>query len=155
MVECQKTFVAIKPDAVKRGYIGEIISRFEKKGYKIIGLKLLNVTQEQAASHYAEHVGKPFYDGLVKFITSGPIVAIAVQGLDAVTGCRQIIGATDPIKADVGTIRADLGCVMNMNIVHGSDSAENGAREIAIYFNENELCENYKTMFELVREELG
>lgn len=155
MAEFEKTFVAIKPDAVKRGYIGEIIGRFERKGYKIVGLKMLNVSQEQAASHYAEHVGKPFYEGLVKFITSGPIVAIAVSGLDAVNGCRQIIGATDPLKGDVGTIRADLGCVMNMNIVHGSDSVESGAREIGIYFNENELCENYKNMFEIVREELG
>ena len=155
MGDFQRTFVAIKPDAVKRGYIGEILNRFEKKGYKIVGLKMLNVTAEQAASHYEEHVGKSFYEGLVKFITSGPIVAIVVSGLDVINGARQIIGATDPLKADVGTIRADLGCIMNMNIIHGSDSPTSAEREISIYFNENEICDNYNNMFELVREALG
>ena len=103
----ERTFVAIKPDAVQRGLIGKIVTRFEEKGFKIIAMKMLEVTQEQAASHYAEHKGKPFYDGLIQFITSAPIVAMVVEGLDAIVETRHIVGATNPDKAEVGSIRPD------------------------------------------------
>ena len=150
----ERTFIAIKPDGVKRSLIGEVIKRFETKGFKVIGLKMLQVTQEQAAQHYAEHVGKPFYDGLVKFITAAPIVAIALEGNDVVAQARRIMGATDPNKADIGTIRADFGQAMNRNIVHGSDSPESAERELAIYFKPEELMSNTKNGFDYVIESL-
>ena len=151
----ERTFIAVKPDGVKRGLIGEILKRFETKGYKVIGLKMLQVTQEQAAAHYAEHVGKPFYDGLVKFITSAPIVAIALEGEDVVAQSRRIMGATDPNKAEIGTIRADFGQAMNRNIVHGSDSVESANRELAIYFKPEELMTGTKNSFDYVIESLA
>ena len=151
----ERTFIAIKPDGVKRGLIGEIIKRFETKGFKVIGLKMLQVSQAQAAQHYAEHVGKPFYDGLVKFITAAPIVALALEGNDVVAQARRIMGATDPNKADIGTIRADFGQAMNRNIVHGSDSPESAEREISIYFRPEELCNDWTTMMEIVRDSVG
>ena len=150
----ERTFVAIKPDGVKRGLIGEIIQRFEKKSYKITGLKMINVTQEQAAKHYEEHFGKPFYPTLIKFITSGPIVAMAVEGNNVIKGVRHIVGATNPDEADVGSIRADFSSVNTTNLVHASDSVDSAKRELDIYFNENEYCSNYKTMFEIVLESL-
>lgn len=150
----ERTFIAIKPDGVKRGLIGEIIKRFETKGFKVVGLKMLQVTNEQAAQHYAEHVGKPFYDGLVKFITAAPIVAIALEGNDVVAQARRIMGATDPNKAEIGTIRADFGQAMNRNIVHGSDSPESAERELAIYFKPEELMSNTKNGFDYVIESL-
>jgi nucleoside-diphosphate kinase len=150
----QRTFVAIKPDGVKRGIIGRIIERFEDKGFKIVGMKLLQVTPELAAQHYAEHEGKPFYPRLIRYIQSGPIVAMVIQGYNAVAGARHLMGATDPDKAEVGTIRADFAQVMEYNIVHGSDSVASAEREIAIYFNENELFPEGKCMSELVVESL-
>ena len=149
MHEEERTFVAIKPDGVKRGFVGEIISRFEKKGYKLIGMKLLQVTEEIAAKHYAEHIGKPFYPNLVKYITSGPMV---FQGYQAVQGIRHVLGATDPCEADVGSIRADYAQLKAYNTVHGSDSIESAEREINIYFKPEELCPNYKNMMELITE---
>lgn len=149
----EKTFVALKPDAVKRNLIGKVIERFELKGYKIIALKLLNVTDEQASKHYEEHYGKPFYPGLIKFITSGPIVAMVIKGVNAIQGVRHIVGATKPDEADDGSIRADFSPLSSMNIIHASDSPESAQREISIYFNENEICDNYKTMFELLMEQ--
>ena len=113
----ERTFVAIKPDGVKRGLIGKILSRFEDKGFKIIALKLLQVTPEQAASHYEEHYGKPFYPRLVHYITSGPIVAMVVEGYNAVSSVRHLVGATDPSSADVGTIRADFAQVEEYNVM--------------------------------------
>ena len=104
----ERTFVAIKPDGVKRGFIGKIIERFENKGFKIVAMKLLQVTPELASKHYAEHQGKPFYNRLVHYITSGPIVAMVIEGYEAIQSVRHIVGATDPQKADVGTIRADF-----------------------------------------------
>lgn len=148
----ERTFVAIKPDGVKRGLMGEIIKRFENKGFKIVGLKMLNATQEMAEKHYAEHYGKPFYPRLLTYITSGPIVAMIVEGENAVHGVRHLLGATKPDEADVGTIRADLAVTMTFNVVHGSDSVESAEREIGIYFSENEICDNWKTMLELVVE---
>lgn len=150
MANIERTFVAIKPDAVQRGLIGQIITRFEQRGYKLIGMKLIAVSEELAAQHYAEHVGKPFYPSLIKYITSNPIVAMVVQGYDAVSGVRQMLGATNPANADVGTIRADFGQLMSFNVVHGSDSVESAEREIGIYFKDEEICDNWKTMMELV-----
>ena len=136
----ERTFVAIKPDAVQRGLMGKIITRFEEKGFKIIAIKMLEVTPEQAASHYAEHKGKPFYEGLVQFITSAPIVAMVVEGLDAISEIRHIVGATNPDKADVGSIRADYSPIMKCNCIHASDCVESAEREMAIYFDiEKEL----------------
>ena len=147
----ERTFVAIKPDAVQRGLMGKIITRLEEKGFKIIALKMLEVTGEQAAAHYAEHVGKPFYDGLIEFITSAPIVAMVVEGIDAVAEVRHILGATNPNNADVGSIRADYSPIMKCNCIHASDSVDSANREMAIYFDvEKELCTNWKTMMEIV-----
>ena len=150
----ERTFVAIKPDAVKRGFIGEIISRFEKRGYKIVGMKMVQVDEELAAKHYAEHFGKPFYPRLIKYITSGPIVAMVFQGYKAVQGIRHVLGATDPCDADVGSIRADYGQLKEYNVIHGSDSVESAEREIGLYFKPEELCTNYKNMMEIVVESM-
>ncbi|MBR1425457.1 nucleoside-diphosphate kinase [bacterium] len=150
----ERTFVAVKPDGVQRGLVGEIIRRFEAKGYKITALKMLQVTDAQAKAHYAEHEGKPFYPRLIRYIQSGPIVAMVVEGYNAVAGVRHLMGATDPNKAEVGTIRADFAEVMEYNVVHGSDSVESAEREIKIYFDENEIFANRKCMAELVVEYL-
>ena len=147
----ERTFVALKPDAVQRGLIGKIITRFEERGFKILAMKMLEVTPEQAAAHYAEHVGKPFYDGLIQFITSAPIVAMVVEGIDAIEEIRHIVGATNPDKADVGSIRADYSPLMKCNCIHASDSVASAEREMRIYFDvEKELCTNWKTMMEVV-----
>ena len=151
----ERTFVAIKPDGVKRGLIGKILQRFEDKSYKIIGLKLMNVTPEIAAKHYEEHLGKPFYDKLIKFITMGPIVAMAIEGKNAIKGVRHLVGKTNPDEADDGSIRADFSSYSTTNLFHASDSQESAARELNLYFKEEEICANYKNMFELVLEELG
>ncbi len=137
----ERTFVAIKPNGVKRGLVGRILSRFEDKGYRIIAMKIIHVDNELASKHYAEHKGKPFYNGLVEYITSSPIAAIVLEGENVVEQVRRLMGATDPNKADVGTIRADFAQAMERNIVHGSDSVESAKREIALYFSENEICE--------------
>lgn len=151
----ERTFVAIKPDGVKRGLIGKILQRFEDKSYKIVGLKLMNVTPEIAAKHYEEHFGKPFYDKLIKFITMGPIVAMAIEGKNAIKGVRHLVGKTNPDEADDGSIRADFSSYSTTNLVHASDSLESAERELNLYFKEEEICANYKNMFELVLEELG
>ena len=150
----ERTFIAVKPDAVQRGLIGEIVKRFETKGYKVIGLKMIRVSDEQAKAHYAEHEGKPFYPRLIRYIQSGPIVAMVIQGYGVVAGARHMMGCTDPNKADMGTIRADFAQVMEYNVVHGSDPPESAEREIAIYFNENELFPEGRCMSELVIESL-
>ncbi len=137
----ERTFVAIKPDGVKRGLVGEILTRFEKRGYKIAALKVLNVTEEIAQKHYEEHIGKPFYPGLIEYITSGPVVAMVIKGENVIEEVRRIMGATDPNKAAIGTIRADYAQVMQRNVIHGSDSKASAEREIAIYFDESEICE--------------
>jgi nucleoside-diphosphate kinase len=135
----ERTLILAKADAVVRGLVGEILSRFEKRGYTILGLKLMQVTQEQAKQHYAEHDGKPFFAGLVAYITGSPIVALVIEGEDAIEGCRATIGATSPIKATPGTIRGDYGQTIGRNLVHGSDSVASGEREIAIFFKNDEL----------------
>ena len=151
----ERTFVAIKPDGVKRGLIGKILQRFEDKSYKIVALKMINVTPEIAAKHYEEHCGKPFYDKLIRFITMGPIVAMAVEGKNAIKGVRHLVGKTNPDEADDGSIRADFSSFSTLNLVHASDSQESAQRELNLYFNEDEYCANYKNMFEVVLEELG
>lgn len=151
----ERTFVAIKPDGVKRGLIGKIIERFENKSYKIVALKLMNVTPEIAAKHYEEHYGKPFYNKLIKFITMGPIVAMAVEGKNVIKGVRHLVGKTNPDEADDGSIRADFSSFSTTNLVHASDSVESAERELNLYFDEKEICNNYKNMFEIVLDELG
>jgi nucleoside-diphosphate kinase len=131
----ERTLVLIKPDGVKRHLIGEIIGRIERKGLTFAALELKNVSVELATQHYAEHEGKPFFDDLLEFITSGPVVAAVVEGPRAIAAFRQIAGGTDPVeKAATGTIRGDLALLTQDNLVHGSDSAESAAREIALWF---------------------
>lgn len=139
MAEVQRTFVAVKPDGVERALIGEVVSRFEKRGLKLVGMKLLQVTKEMAETHYGEHKGKPFYEGLVTYITSAPVLGMVLEGKDAVTLARNVIGATNPANAAPGTIRGDLAVEIGRNIVHGSDSPESAKREIGIFFKESEL----------------
>ena len=146
----ERTFVAIKPDGVKRGLIGKILERFENKGFKIVAMKLLQVTPEIAAKHYAEHHGKSFYNRLVHYITSGPIVAMVIEGYEAVESVRHMVGATSPLKADMGTIRADFAQVMEYNVVHASDSLESAQREIGIYFKPEEIFDNWQSMLEMI-----
>jgi nucleoside-diphosphate kinase len=130
----QKTYIMIKPDAVARGLAGRIITRFEEVGLKLERVELGVVTAEQAAANYAEHEGKPFYAGLVEYITSGPVCKMVLSGPNAVSVCRKLMGATNPAEAAPGTIRGDFGLVLDANIVHGSDSPESAEREIAIFF---------------------
>lgn len=146
----ERTFFAIKPDGVKRGLIGRIISKIEDKGYKIVALKMLQVSEELAAKHYAEHIGKPFYEPLLKFITSGPIVAMVLQGENAIAGVRKFMGKTDPNEAEIGSIRGDFAQVMRYNTVHGSDSVESAEREINLYFTPDEICDNWDTVLESI-----
>lgn len=148
----ERTFVAIKPDSVKRGLIGRIIKRFENKGYKIVGLKMLKVTKELAEQHYVEHVNKPFYERLINYLTSGPIIAMVLQGDNTIVGVRKLMGSTLPTDAEVGTLRADFAQTMEFNVVHGSDSPESAKREIDLYFKPEEICADWKTMLELVME---
>lgn len=132
----QQTYTMIKPDAVARGLVGKIITRLEEVGLTIERMELGRVTPEQAAANYIEHQGKPFYDGLVEYITSGPVVKMVVSGPNAVSVCRKLMGATNPAEAAPGTIRGDFGLIMDANIIHGSDSPESAVREIAIFFGE-------------------
>jgi nucleoside-diphosphate kinase len=129
-----RTLVLVKPDAFARGLTGEIISRFENKGLKIAALRKLDVTTEMAEEHYAEHSERPFFGELVEFITSGPIVAMVLEGQDAVKAARQVIGATNPLESAPGSIRGDYAIEIGQNMVHGADSDESAAREAAIYF---------------------
>jgi len=132
----QKTLILAKPDAVQRGLVGEIISRVEQKNLKITALRMLQMDEAMAKRHYAVHAGKPFFPGLVEFITSGPIVAAVVEGDRAVEVLRQMMGDTDPVKASPGTIRGDYGMDIGQNLIHGSDSEENARKEIELFFPE-------------------
>jgi nucleoside-diphosphate kinase len=131
----QRTYVMVKPDAVARNLVGRIISRFEEVGLKLERAELGLVTTEQAAANYAEHEGKPFYEGLIAYITSGPVMKMVLSGPNAVSTCRKLMGATNPADAAPGTIRGDFGLVLDANVVHGSDSPESAEREIAIFFS--------------------
>jgi nucleoside-diphosphate kinase len=137
--ELERTLFLVKPDAVERGLVGDIVARFERRGFALRGLKLLRVTEQQAAEHYVEHVGKPFYPDLVAFITSGPVVAMVLEGLGAVATVRSMMGATNPLDSAPGTIRGDFALDLGRNVVHGSDSPTSAAREIAIFFADSEL----------------
>lgn len=135
----EKTFVMIKPDGVQRQFIGEIITFFERRGLKIAALKMLLITPELASRHYAEHREKGFFPGLVEYITSSPVVAMVLEGKNCISLVREMMGATDPCKAQPGTIRATFGIDIGRNIIHGSDSPESAAREIALFFDEKEI----------------
>jgi|TARA_B110000263_G_scaffold232230_1_gene228121 nucleoside-diphosphate kinase len=137
----ERTLVLLKPDAIQRGLSGKIISRLEDKGLKLVAMKLIHVDETLASKHYGEHVGKPFYDSLVGFITSSPLIALSVEGKDAVHVVRNLIGATNPVEALPGTIRGDFGLTIGMNLVHGSDSVESAERELEIFFNNSELLD--------------
>jgi nucleoside-diphosphate kinase len=132
----ERTLVLAKPDAYSRQLSGEILARFERKGLQPIALRVLTMTRELAELHYAEHIGKPFYEELVTFITSGPLVAMALEGESAIAAARQVIGATNPLEASPGSIRGDLAIATGANLVHGSDGPESAAREIGIFFPE-------------------
>ncbi len=143
----ERTFVMVKPDAFQRGLVGEIVGRLEDRGLKLVAMKLLTPTQEQGEAHYAEHEDKGFYDDLVEFITSGPAVPMVVEGEDAISVVRDMIGATDPKEAAPGTIRGDYALDIGRNCVHAADSPESAEREIDIYFDEDEKTD-YEADFE-------
>ncbi len=132
----ERTLILVKPDAFARGLTGEIIARFERKGLRLVALRQMQMETELAERHYAEHEGKPFYGELVEFITSGPLVAMVLEGERAVEAARQVIGATDPVQASPGSIRGDFAIEVGQNMVHGSDSPESAAREVALFFSE-------------------
>lgn len=141
MSRMERTLIIAKPDAVQRGLVGELIARFERRGLKIVGLKLLNVSVDLAQEHYKEHAGKPFFAGLVSYITGCPVVTMVVQGPNAIEIARATIGATNPVAAASGSIRGDLGVSIGRNLVHGSDGPESAAREVALFFNKDELLD--------------
>jgi nucleoside-diphosphate kinase len=131
-----RTLILVKPDAFERGLTGEVIARFERKGLRIVAMRHMTVDRPLAEEHYAEHLGKPFYEDLVGFITSGPLVAMVLEGYQAVTAARQVIGATNPLEATSGSIRGDFGLEVQTNLVHGADSPESAKRETALFFPE-------------------
>lgn len=135
----ERTFIAIKPDGVQRGLVGEIIRRFEAKGFNLVGLKLMQASRELAEQHYAEHKERPFFAGLVEFITSGPLVAMVWEGEGVVASARLMIGATKPAESNPGTIRGDFGVTVGRNIIHGSDAVETAQKEIGLWFSDAEL----------------
>tara|TARA_Y100001936_G_scaffold254130_1_gene325405 strand:+ start:16930 stop:17385 length:456 start_codon:yes stop_codon:yes gene_type:complete len=135
----ERTLVLLKPDTVQRGLVGQIIDRLEKRGWKIVGLKLINMTDEIAKLHYAEHVDKPFFPGLASFMMSRPIIAMALEGKNVVEAVRKFMGSTNPQEAQPGTIRGDFATDIGRNLIHGSDSVESAARELSIFFTEDEL----------------
>jgi nucleoside-diphosphate kinase len=137
----ERTLIIFKPDAVQRGLCGEILSRFERKGLQVVGMKLMQIPTSLAETHYEPHRGKPFYAGLVKFMTSSPVIVLALKGKDAITIARKMMGATFGSKAEPGTIRGDFGVSNSFNLIHGSDSAESAARELGLFFKPEELLD--------------
>ena len=137
----QRTLIIFKPDAVQRGLCGEILTRFEKKGLQLVGLKMMKISTQLAETHYAPHKGKPFYEGLVKFMTSSPVVVLALEGKDAITIARKMMGATFGSKAEPGTIRGDYGVSNSFNLIHGSDSPEAAEKEVNLFFRPEELVD--------------
>lgn len=142
----ERTYLMVKPDGVQRGLCGEILSRFERKGLKIVGMKMMVISRETAENHYGEHKGKPFFESLISYITSGPVLAMVLEGENAVAVCRGMMGKTKPLESAPGTIRGDYAMVTGMNIIHGSDSVESAEREISIFFKPEELVSYEKTM---------
>ena len=147
-----KTLALVKPDGVQRGLSGEIISRIEKKGLKIVGMKMIRMDGELAKLHYADHVEKPFFPTLMDFITSGPIIALALEGPNCGQALRNLMGSTNPNEATPGSIRGDLGLSVGNNLIHGSDSDESAKRELGIFFNENELFKYERSIDEWIIE---
>jgi nucleoside-diphosphate kinase len=143
-MEKERTFIMIKPDAVQRGFIGDIISRFEKKGIKIVAMKLVSVDRKLAEKHYGIHKGKPFFEPTVKYITSSPVVAMVLEGINAIEMVRGMMGKTDPQQAPLGTIRGDYGQFIGRNIIHGSDGKETAAFEINLWFKPEEIAKYTK-----------
>ncbi|KAL2932801.1 Nucleoside diphosphate kinase 2 chloroplastic [Bienertia sinuspersici] len=141
MEQVEETYIMVKPDGVQRGLVGEIISRFEKKGFKLIGLKMYQCPKELAEEHYKDLNSKSFYQKLIDYITSGPVVCMAWEGVGVVASARKLIGATDPLQAEPGTIRGDFAVQTGRNVIHGSDSPDNGKREIGLWFKEGEICQ--------------
>jgi len=135
----ERSLIILKPDAVQRGLVSTILGRLEQRGLRFAGLKMMHVTQELARKHYAEHEGKPFFAGLIEYITSGPVVVIVVSGKNVIETVRTMVGATNPVKAAPGTIRGDFGLEIGRNLIHASDSPESGERETSIFFASNEL----------------
>ncbi len=135
----ERTYAMVKPDGVKRGLVGEVVRRLEQKGFRIVGMKLTQIPRETAEKHYGEHQGKPFFEGLVSFITSGPVVAMVVEGENAILEWRKMMGATNPKDAALGTIRGDFASTIDENVAHGSDAPETAEREIGIFFKPEEL----------------
>lgn len=146
----ERTLILLKPDAVQRRLVGEAIARFEKKGLRLVGMKFVQASQELAERHYAVHAGKPFFDSLLQFLTSGPTVAIVWEGREAVAACRLMMGVTDGAKSAPGTIRGDFGLSIQNNLVHGSDSIESAKSEIKLWFHDQELIEHTPTDAEWV-----
>lgn len=137
----ERTLVLLKPDAVQRGLMGEIISRLERKGLKFVGMKMMQVSDDLADRHYEAHIGKPFFAGLKRFITSSPLVALVIEGENAVSVVRNIVGATNPVEATPGSIRGDLGLTIGANLIHGSDADDSAVREIGLFFSADELVD--------------
>jgi len=148
----ERTFVMIKPDGVQRGLVGEIIARLERKGLKLVGMKMLWLSAEVAERHYEMHRGKPFFDDLLRFITSGPVVAMVWEGENAIALVRTLMGALEPTEATPGSIRGDFACTKTMNLIHGADSPENAEREIHLFFRNDELFDYRRCDEEWVHE---
>ena len=137
----ERTFVMVKPDGVQRGIIGEVLQRFESKGLKLVAAKFMKIDEELASKHYGEHIGKPFYEPLVKFITSGPVLAMVWEGNNSISTVRTVVGKTNPADAGPGTIRGDYGMTTGRNIIHASDSPTSAEREINLFFEKNEVLD--------------
>jgi nucleoside-diphosphate kinase len=142
----EKTFIMVKPDGVQRNLVGEIVTRFEKKGFQLVGAKLMSVSKELAEEHYGEHKERPFFGELVDFITSSPVFAMVWEGDNVISTARNMMGKTNPADAALGTIRGDYGISVGMNIIHGSDSPESAAREMGLWFKEDQLTSYEKTI---------
>jgi nucleoside-diphosphate kinase len=149
----ERTLIIVKPDGVQRGLVGQVLGRFEARGFKLAGLKLMQISRQLAECHYAEHQGKAFYEGLVAFITSAPVVVGVVEGPGAVAVVRAMMGTTNPANADAGTIRGDLAVTMSYNVIHGSDSLASAEREIALFFEPSELLDYRRATDTWVMEE--
>ncbi len=148
----ERTLVLLKPDAIQRNLVGHIITRLEGKGLKIVAMKLMDVTRELASNHYSEHIDKPFYEALVQFITSGPIVALVLEGNEAVKIVRTLMGLTNPVEAAPGTIRGDLAMSIGSNLIHGSDSINSSTKEIRLFFTAEDILEYQKNVEEWIIE---
>ncbi|MDP4083880.1 MAG: nucleoside-diphosphate kinase [Bacillota bacterium] len=146
----EKTFLMVKPDGVQRGLVSDIVARFERKGFQLVGAKLMRISEELASEHYAEHKERPFFGELVEFITSGPVFAMVWQGENVVTTARQMMGSTNPKDAAPGTIRGDFGLTLGKNVIHGSDSTASAEREISLFFKEAELVEYSRSINEWI-----